>query len=121
MRKVDRCVQRPLHCAVFPTLGAGHAKGYYDVNVNLPGPGIYENRVYVSVEAVEALARKEGWLEPAEQARLNNEVEGLARQLEQCRAELTEARRQLEAIDVIESADFRARKRAGRPKAKVAG
>jgi hypothetical protein len=117
MNKVDSCVQSPLACAVFPTLGARHPKGYYRTDNVLPGPGIHEHTVYVSVEAVEVLARKEGWISPEEHANQRAHIEGLARELEQYKGDLAEAQRHLDAIDVIESADFRARKKTGRPRA----
>lgn len=119
MNKVDSCVQSPLACAVFPTLGARHPKGYYRTDNVLPGPGIHEHTVYVSVEAVEVLARKEGWFPPGAVVELETQVDVLRSERDQLRDDLAEANRQLDAIDVIESADFRRRRKSGRPKEKV--
>jgi hypothetical protein len=48
-----------------------------------------------------------------------SERDRLVRELEECRAALDSAERLVEAVDVLESRDFRARKKPGRPRKDV--
>lgn len=52
-RFVERCEIRPLHCAIFPHLGARHPKGYVDTGTKI---GLDENQVYLSIEGLEQVA-----------------------------------------------------------------
>jgi hypothetical protein len=46
---------RPLHCAIFPHLGARHPKGYVQTGSKI---GIDDNAVYLSIEGLEQVALK---------------------------------------------------------------
>lgn len=112
MRFVERADIRPSRCAVFPQIAGNHPQGFFDCG-ELPG---FDNRVYVSIVAVEEMARKRGWCSPDEQAELAAERNALEERLQQLEAELMEADKFQHAVDVLESRDFRARKKPGRPK-----
>jgi hypothetical protein len=74
----------------------------------------HQGRMYLSVSAAMDLGRLVGLVAPEKLEALESENASLTSELDQLRAELEVARAQLSAIDVIESADFRARKKAGR-------
>lgn len=113
MRLVERAVTRPMHCAVFPTLGAAHGKGYIDPGTELPG---FDNHVYVSVEAVEQMAEFIGFPSREAHAAALARADDLERKVADLEADLREADKFAEAVDVLESRDFRARRKPGRPK-----
>lgn len=112
MRFAERAAIRPHHCFVFPHLGANHAKGFIDTGNDLT---CIDPHAYLSIEAVEQCAQFIGYPTREEHAAAVDRVAVLEAELAQVRAALDEADRVIEAIDVIESRDFRARKKAGRP------
>lgn len=119
LKVVPRASAPPYHCCVYPHLGAGQAKGYFEAELEFPAPaGLegrgLERRIYVSVVAVEMYARHLGWISPEEHESQRKHIEALSREKAQLEAELEGARAKLEAIDVIESEGFRARKKPGR-------
>lgn len=62
MRWVPQAAISPHKCAVIPFIGTSNAKaGFFDAEVDLPG---WDPHVYISVEAVEMMAKEIGW-EPA--------------------------------------------------------
>lgn len=77
----------------------------------------HDGRIYLSVSAVEDLAAQIG-LVPVETGEAR--VAELEAQVELLLAELEDERRVNSAIDVLESRDFTARRKAGRPKTKTA-
>lgn len=87
---------RPLSCAVFPHLGARHPKGYFDTGTNL---GIAEEHIYVSVEAVEYLARELGWQGPEQIKESEQAYESLERENALLRDQLADADRFAEAAE----------------------
>lgn len=113
MRFSARADIRPHQCFVFPSLGAAHAKGYIDPGNELT---CIDPHPYLSVEAVEQCAQFIGYPTREEHAQALEDVASLRAELEQCKAALDSAERIIESIDVIESRDFRARKKTGRPK-----
>ena len=76
----------------------------------------HQGRMYLSVSIARDIGKLCGLVEPEDQT---DEVARLQTELESVRAELEELQRFKAAVDVIESQDFRARKRAGRPKKEV--
>jgi hypothetical protein len=112
VRLVDRPVLRPSHCAVFP-FRAEDPDGFVDTGSELPG---FDNRVYVSAAAVREMAKLLGFPSPEEHSRVLGELERLRGEVERLEGEVREYDRRFEAIDVLESADFRARRRVGRPR-----
>lgn len=114
MRLVPQAVIRPHHCAMLPHLGSAHVKGYVDTGSELPG---FDNHGYASVVFVEEAARKLlGWSSPEVVKELEDRLAERDRTIEDLRAQLEEADRHLSAIEVMESAGFRARKKPGRPR-----
>lgn len=83
-------------------------------DVTLPG---FDPRVQVSVAGLKKTARDMAGMVDGEvhQAVLDR-ISELESELDAVRVELEKSERLVEAIDVIESADFRARKKTGRPK-----
>jgi hypothetical protein len=115
MRLVDSAPIRPGRCAVLPQIAGTHPQGFIDTGSEMPG---FDNHVYVSVVAVEQMARLLGWPSPAEQHDLAEAKRSLEAELTRVREELAEADRVLQAIDTLESRDFRARRKPGRPRNK---
>lgn len=111
MRLVPSAVVRPHHCAVYPHLGSNQREGYFDTGTQM---NAIDPHVYVSVVAVKEMAAQLGYVPPEDHGAKCVEVEELKLALDHLLAESAEAARKLEAIDVIESAGFRARKKAGR-------
>lgn len=113
MRFSEKAHIRPHQCFVFPSLGAAHPKGYIDTGNELT---CIDPHSYISVEAVEQCAQFIGYPTREEHADALATVERLEQELESTKNALAEADRLVEAIDVIESRDFRARKKTGRPR-----
>lgn len=113
MRFVDKAPGKPGTCAVFPQFGGQHVRGYIATGTVLPG---WDPEIVISVQAVEEMVRQLGWPTVQEHADAVAELERALARVEHLEADLTEANRIVDAIDAIESADFRARKKAGRPK-----
>jgi hypothetical protein len=104
---------RPMRCAAIPYIGQS-AKGeiWFDTGSELMGP---DDHVYLSGTAVKECARMIGWVPPSDVRTLQAEVRHLNDELAALVAHRDDLERKLAAIDVIESADFRARKKPGRP------
>lgn len=113
MKWVESAVVKPHRCAVIPFIGTHDDLGFIDTGSEMDG---FDNHVYVSVRAVHEMARLLGLPSRDEYNQLVLEANQTARQLEQTTADLREARRHLDAIDALESADFRTRRRVGRPR-----
>lgn len=111
MHLVDRAGSPPYHCALFPQL-AGHRQ-YVDMGHGLPG---IDPHVIVSLDGLREVIKFLGWPTHDDHERVTMERDELAERVAQLEADLTEERRITNAIDVLESRDFRARKKAGRPK-----
>ena len=105
---VDRCEMPPGQCIA--TMSHDDPKGFVDT---LLTPAVVDPRVYLSVSYIEEVARKLGMAYDNE-----SKAKGLKARVEELELELAEADKRLEAIDVMESAGFTARKRPGRKPAK---
>lgn len=120
MRFVEKAEIRPMRCAVCPTIGQNHPGGFIDTGVEMQ-PAPVDQRVYVSEVGTRELMRVWGWPSPEEHAELVSERDALAGELTDAQADLRETQQFMDAIDVIESRDFRARRKAGRkPKQEAA-
>lgn len=113
MRFVERAEIRPSRCAVFPHLPGNHPDGFFDTGSELMSSP-FDNHVYVSVVAAREMARKLGWTSPEDAVDLRRELETLERECERLREENAELNREFEAIDVLASRGFVARKKPGR-------
>jgi hypothetical protein len=79
------------------------------------GPPGFEDPCYAHESSVMDLARQLGWVSPYQSRLKDEQIDALKAEAAALTGELQDARRRLEAVDVIESAGFRARKKAGRP------
>lgn len=115
MRFVEKAEIRPGRCAVIPTIPGNHVDGFFDTGSEMPG---FDNHIYVSLVAVREMARKLNWVSPETYQEALDQVAALERQIKDLEADLLEADKFASAVDVLESRDFRARKKPGRPKTK---
>lgn len=97
MRWVPQAALPPHRCAVVPFKGnSSTVKGFIDSGMDLPG---WDPHVYISVEAVEAMARMVGW-EPVHVAKRQAEkVVKLEAQVAELKAERQEFERFREAAE----------------------
>jgi hypothetical protein len=105
---VERCEMPPGHCIA--TMADQDPKGFVDT---LLTPALVDPRVYLSVSWIEECARKLGM-----EYEDDRKAAALEARVEELELELAEADKRIEAIDVMESAGFTARKRPGRKPAK---
>jgi len=111
MRVIEGPELAPHRCAAFPSVGAGHPGRFVDTGSDL-FDGFTTQRVYLSDLAVVEAAGLLGLVDGVE---LKQRVSDLEREIEGMRAEVAEARALANAVDVMESAGFTARKKPGRP------
>jgi hypothetical protein len=114
MRLVERASIRPMRCAVLPQIGANHPRGFVDTGSELFG-GL-DNHVYVSVVAVEEMARMVGWVPQRERKQVEAERDEALERVAELEAELEDAHRNLDAVDQLVSAGYVSRKKPGRPR-----
>lgn len=114
MRFVEQAAIRPSRCAVFPHIPGNHRDGFIDSGSELLSSA-HDNHVYVSVVAVREMARMIGWLDPDAKRDLENRVAVLERENHRLEDEVIQLNREFEAIDLLESAGYTARKKPGRP------
>jgi hypothetical protein len=114
MHFVQHCAVRPHHCAVLPFVGnATSTKGFIDTGSELDG---FDNHVYVSLEAVEEMARMIGWSSPSsvhDAERRAAQAEMRARLLD---TEVQELRAFKKAYSTLTSQGADVKRRPGRPK-----
>ena len=97
MRFVERCEMRPLHCAIFPHLGARNPRGYIETGSRI---GIDDSAVYLSIEGLEQVALKFLDVVRADELReANKRIEDLEHRLHAAQDELREADRFAEAAE----------------------
>jgi hypothetical protein len=114
MFKVDKCEWPPSYCAV---TGRSDAEWYIDTMNNIP---IIQPHIYVSNIGLRELVRTAGGYVPqSDFDSLRADLEAAEQRIEDLEAENNDLARFQDAIDTIESRDFRARKKVGRPKTKV--
>lgn len=108
-----------MRCAAIPYIGQSYGERiWFDTGSEMQGP---DDHVYLSGTAVTLCAKMIGWVPPGEIRQVRAELTGVKATLEQERRNALELQRRLDAIDVIESEGFRARKKAGRPPKEVVG
>lgn len=117
MRLVETAVIRPNRCAVIPFIASNDEEGFIDTGSEMNG---YDQHIYVSVKAVKEMARLIGWQSPGDFNRMVTEANKNARRVEELAAERDALQQKFDAIDVLTSADFRARNKAGRPRKETA-
>jgi hypothetical protein len=114
MRWVPHAALRPHHCAAIPFVGNSNAKGgFIDTGVDLPG---WDPHVYVSVDAVQEMARMIGWQPSHVQQGVRDRLAEKDAEIEQLRSCVAERDQQLEAVQVLKNAGFSQAKPPGRPR-----
>lgn len=113
MNRVQVLAFAPHRCAV--TLRADDPDGFVDTGTVLHG---WDPQVYVSYQGFKHLCKAFDSPTREEATVLREEVTVLRAEVDRLTAELGEERRVTDAIDVLESKDFRARRKPGRPKTK---
>lgn len=98
MRWVQTAVQAPHRCAAVPFIGHTSQRGFIDTGSDMNG---WDQHVYVSVEAVEQMARIIDWSPPADVHALQQLVAVQERRIDQLEAELAEANQVADAFDVV--------------------
>lgn len=111
-RVVHRTPNPPHKCIV-----SGFSDGpFLDTGVESP---YIEPWVYLNVQVLKDMAKVVGMVPEEDLAAVNELNAELESEVERLRTELFEQDTVIQAIDTMESADFRARKKAGRPKTKA--
>lgn len=111
LRWVATAVRRPHRCAAIPFIGMNHAGGYIDTGTEYEG-----ERVYISVAAVCEMAKMIGWCSPAGRDEMTRARDALQARVDELERELDSKTRALDAIDALESHDYRVRRKPGRPR-----
>ena len=118
MRFVERALTKPSRCAVLPSIPGTHPAGFIDTGSELPGKGDqWDCHVYVSLVALREMNKVMGW-DPEAVPTLQARIRELEHELTAEQNRNTELEAVLDSIDVLEGADFRARRKTGRPKTK---
>jgi hypothetical protein len=117
VRIVPKAAGRPHVCAVYPHIGGEHPRGFFETGNTITA---IDPQIYVSVVAVEHMAREIGFIDGPDHQGVLDELAQARAALEQAEARISDLEAVIDAIDTIESADFRARRKAGRkPAAKT--
>lgn len=107
----------PQRCSVIPYIGPSSGHRFIDTGQDID----QFHRLYISEPAAREMAEMVGMVPRGELKQAQAEITRLLAEREQLKAEVRELERVTQAIDVLESKDFRARKKPGRPKTEVAG
>lgn len=113
MRWVDKPFYSPKTCCVIPGRGEASGDRFVDTGNDLVG---MDPHAYVSEAGARNLARFIGWTSPEDAQKLQERVDDLELKLAEAEAENDQLGAWIDAIDALESADLRARKKPGRPK-----
>lgn len=116
MRLVDKPDFYPFKCVI--SGDAGDEGPYVDTEFSFPvyNPSYPEPRIFLKASRVRELGRFVGMVDGLDVEALRDERDGLERACAELRDEVARLSRELEAVDLLESAGFRRRKRPGRPR-----
>lgn len=123
MRFTKELPKLPQRCIYLPQIGSGHEQGFIVPTVAFDA---WDNRFEpaVSIAALQEIARQfpQAGLSPrSELVEAQAQIEALKAENEALKEDLKQADQVINAIDVLEGAEFRARKKPGRkPAAKAA-
>jgi hypothetical protein len=112
VRLTDKPYFTPFRCAAIPYVGQTHENTRWIDT----GEELDREHIYLSEHAIREACKLLGWASPEEHVALQHHAAELAGRVAELEDQLTEAERFADAIDVIESKQFRARKKTGRPK-----
>jgi hypothetical protein len=114
VRLVQHAALPPHRCAVVPFIGNSSAKrGFVDTGMDLPGR---DPHVYVSVDAVEQMARMVGWQPAFVLDDFRRQIADLKGELEALKAIVAQRDEQLDAVKVLKNAGFAQQGVPGRPR-----
>lgn len=114
MRWVQQAMMSPHRCAAVPYIGNSNSlRGFIDTGMDLPG---WDPHVYISVEAVEQMARMVGWEPRSVAVGQAAKAGALEERVAELEAELSEATQKLEAVQVLKAAGYSAQRKPGRPR-----
>jgi hypothetical protein len=113
LRFVESAPVYPGRCVVLPQLGGNHPAGYFDTGSEVMSSP-KDSHVYVSVVAVQEMAKKIGWHSPETMDATENELEALKHRCAALEDEVQTLNKEFEAIDLLESAGYTSRKKPGR-------
>jgi hypothetical protein len=116
MKFVPRPDAYPGHSALDPGRKAGSDCKWIDTGRTLGGC-----RVYLTDSDARQLGAMVGLVHPQEVRRVQAEADAHAERVQRLEKELLEERRRWDALDVLESEGFRARKKPGRPAREAVG
>lgn len=111
MRHVEKPELLPHRCAMNPGI-TEDPRGFFQAYSPLVG---IDPVIYISATMVDEMAKQLGMATAAEKAEFEQQAKELNDRIAALETELNEASSTLEAIDLIESAGFRQRKKTGRP------
>lgn len=111
LRFAQQAIHRPNRCAIIPFIGQSHPEGFIDT-----GTDYWGERVYLSVVGVKECAKLIGWVPRQQLQHAVRDLNAERDRSKELEAERDALQARLDAIDVIESEGFRARKKPGRPK-----
>jgi hypothetical protein len=117
VRYVQHAALRPHHCAVIPFIGNTNGRGFIDTGIDLPG---WDPHVYVSVEAVEEMAREIGWQPAHISAQAATRAGEKDARIAELEAEVADKTERLEAVQVLRSAGYTSARKPGRKSKAVA-
>lgn len=113
MRLVDWPITKPNRCALVPFVGQTTPTRWVDTGSEMQGP---DDHIYASEIGVIEAAKVLGiWTPPGEHRAALREVVRLERELAEAVAENRRLTAVLDAVDVMESRGYTARKKPGRP------
>lgn len=112
MNLVDVPSMAPSTCAVL-LIGQSMDTGWIDTGTNLKG---LDPRVYISLKGARAVAEFIGWTDPDSRDELDAVVLEHQALIADLQEQLAEADKYISAIDTLEGAGFRQRKKTGRPR-----
>lgn len=111
MRWVETATIRPHRCAAIPFVAGNDEEGFIDTGSELDG---FDNHVYISVKAVNEMANLIGRPTITQFREVVQSNQDMYTRLLELTAQRDALQRQIDAVDVLASADFVARRKPGR-------
>jgi len=111
VRIVRKAEIRPMKCVFYPQIGHDHPKGYVDTGMDMLG---VDPHAYISIQAIEDIASHLGWLTPAENKRMCEELATAHEKIIQLEDENNKLDEEAQAIDVLRGRGYQPRGRPGR-------
>lgn len=101
MRWVQQAAIRPHRCAVLPFVGNSNtSRGFIDTGSELDG---WDNHVYISVDAVEEMARLLGWVPPHVLKAMEAKADSTQADLTDAISEIKELELELDAVQTLKA------------------